>query len=288
MAYYAFGDPTMADIPEAPTPAGLPGEERAGFFPRRVYEPPQNKSRFRSFRDTYGVYGGWLIVSGLLASLLGWFAYRLDREHFWFHVCLEVAIASLMLVLTVMFVERMLEYRREQERKERWAIIREDTFYSLEAVLENIVGRSIYHLLNERIPATRRQHTSSAYYEVEQDLRKKREALTEATEAVQAWEQKITAWHDTLAPVFNMLRTVTVPQFLHSTRNRTLLRLLLGLQADICFSEIQLSYLRLSPAAIAINLEGIAITVQCCALIQWYLEQAKVQGLKDVDDWAEY
>ena len=105
---------------------------------------------------------------------------------------------------------------------------------------------------------------------------------------MQAWEQKITAWHDTLAPVFNMLRTVTVPQFLHSARNRTLLRLVLGLEADICYSEIFMIDLRLHPVATAVNLEAIAIIVKGCALIRWYLEQAKVHGVKDIDDWAEY
>lgn len=228
----------MADIPkpvpnpEASTPAELPVEEQDRVFPMHVYELPQSKSRFRAFRDAYGVYGGWLICSGLLASSLGLIAYRLDREHFWFHICVELAIGTLMLVLTVIFVERMLEYRREQERKARWAIIRNDTFISLDSVLSNIVRFAIEDLLDE---PTGTQRSSSDYYKVEHDLRKKGEALKEAkdAEAMQAWAHKIPAWHDRLAPVFNMLRTVTVPHFLHSTRNRTLLRILLGLEADI-------------------------------------------------------
>jgi hypothetical protein len=290
--------PAAGSEPGGPTPAGLRVKEHAGFFPRHVYEPPQKRSRFRSFRAAYGVYGVYLIVTGLLASFLGWGAYRLDHEHFWFHVCIELAIAGFMLVLTVMFIERMLEYRREQERKDRWALIRDDTFRSLETVLQYIIRFSVDVLLDEPTPSSRMQHTSSAYYEVEQRLRKKSETLEEANdaEAMQAWAHKITVWHDTLAPVFNLLRTVTVPRFLHSTSNRTLLRIVLGLEATVSHSEIFMIDLGPRPdwstainaKSIAVNLGGIAVVVNECALIQWYLEQTKIHGVKDIDDWAEY
>src|SRR5947209_8522395 len=95
------GAGAAAHIPQSPpnqeaaTPAGQRVEERARYFPRPVYEP-QRRSLLRSFRDAYGVYGRWLIVFGLLAFALGRLAYGLDHEHFWFHVCVELAIASFM------------------------------------------------------------------------------------------------------------------------------------------------------------------------------------------------
>jgi hypothetical protein len=288
--------PQPVSNPETPTPAGQPVEEEAEYFPWPNYEPPGAKSRFRSFREAYGVYGKWLLYSGLFAFTLGLSAYGLDHEHFWFHVCVELAIASFMLVLTVIFVERMLEYRREQERKERWAMIRRDTFVSLDSVLTFIVLYSVIDLLDEPTPSTEMQDTSSAYYKVAQDLTKKSEALKAARDAaaMQAWAHKMFAWHDTIAPVVNMLRSVTVPHFLHSTGNRTLLRLVLGLEQHICHSEVSMinlrrpDFSRVIDISVTNNLETIARIVRGCGLIRFYLEQAKTCGVKDVDDWTNY
>jgi len=79
--------------PEPPTPAGPPVEEQTElpFWQPMVYEPPGSKGRFRSFRDSYGIYGIGLLVSGIMAYEFGLLAYRLDPEHFWFHVCIELA-----------------------------------------------------------------------------------------------------------------------------------------------------------------------------------------------------
>lgn len=290
--------PRPVPNPEAPTSAGLPVEKRAAVSPWRPieYVIPQSKSRLRSFREAYGFYGVWLICSGLLACSLGLIAYRLDHDHFWFHVCIEFAIASLMLVLTVMLVERMLEYRREQERKERWSLIRNDTFVSLDTILMNIVRFSIIDLLDEPIPSTGMHHTQSAYDKVAQDLTEKNETLKDAKDAkaMQEWAHKMLAWHNTLAPVFNMLRTVTIPQFLHSTRNRTLLRIVLGLEDGIRHSDVFMIELRRPDFSTSINflvtsnLDAIARIVKGCALIRYYLEQARNCGVKDIDDWADY
>src|ERR1700693_4986753 len=93
------------------TPTGPPIGEGFRFFPRHIprhkYEVPQRKGRFRAFRNAYGVYSLWLISAGVWAFTFGAFAYTLDKEHFWFHVCIELSVAALMLVLTVIFVERM-------------------------------------------------------------------------------------------------------------------------------------------------------------------------------------
>jgi len=164
-------------------------------------------------------------------------------------------------------------------------------------------------LLDEVVPKPK---TESAYRKVEQDLTQKCEALKEMKDAtaMQSWAHKMQEWHDTLAPVFNMLRTVTVPSFFHSTRNRTLLRIVFGLERHIGYSEVFLIDLRHSRVSadsnnilpttdqarcneaflglVIVNLNVIATIVGSCALIQYYVGQARNLGVKDIDDWAGY
>jgi hypothetical protein len=118
-------------------------------------------------------------------------------------------------------------------------------------------------------------------------LIKKAENLQEVqdAEAMGAWEHKLSSWHDNLAPVFNLLRTVTVPDFLHSSRNRTLHRMVLGLQASIGRSEMHMITVSHAPS---LALQAVAAIVNDCKLIQWYLEEAKKLGVKDIDEWTAY
>ena len=67
------------------------------------------------------------------------------------------------------------------------------------------------------------------------------------------------------------------------------------LEAGIGFSEMSMLDMRRSDISIAgklisvtSTLEAIAWIINSCALIRFYLEQAQIQGVKDIDDWAGY
>ena len=191
----------------------------------------------------YITYYVLLILFTMLAGCFGLAAYRLDAEHFWFHILVELFIAMLMVLLTIVIVEKMLEYRQEKERKERWAVIRNDSLDYLEMVLYIIVVRTAAQLLDDplQLASNDTKHTKHLAYEnVWQDLKRQHEALKQSDDAqtVQALAGKITQLQEILTPAFNMLRTVSVPAILHSSRNRTLHRGILVLSSAMCSFEI--------------------------------------------------
>ena len=59
-----------------------------------------------------------LILFTMLAGCFGLAAYRLDAEHFWFHILVELFIAMLMVLLTIVIVERMLERQKRNARND--------------------------------------------------------------------------------------------------------------------------------------------------------------------------
>jgi hypothetical protein len=294
-----FGDSTMAD-------ASKPGDEVATHTPQPVTNPmtpapPHNgmpkggwgeklarlKGRLLPSADAYVNYYIWLISFGCLGVTFGLLAYGFHNEHFWFHICLELSVGMLMLLVTVVLVERMLEYRREMEHKQRWSLVREDTLTFYKLILVKIVIASAVDLLAKpQLLAD----SSDSYKAVANELRTQCGILeqTNDAQAMKAWAQKIIEWHVTLTPVFNMLRTVVVPPILYNSRNRTLVRCVLVTQALIGSSEISLMELRRDPSISPSSLGEIARIVESCEAAKDYFEQAELHGVNDLDDWGKY
>jgi hypothetical protein len=264
----------------APAPNGIP----AGGWREKW---ALLKGRVLSFADVYSHYYSWLISFGLLAWVFGMLAYRFHNEHFWFHICLELSVGMLMLLVTVVLVERMLEYRRGVEQKHRWALVRKDTLIFYDLILRNIVQVSASDLLDK--PELSRG-SSDSYKAVENELKKQCATLeqTDDAQAMKTWAQKIIDWHGTLTPVFNMLRTVVIPPILYSSKNRTFVRCVLVTQALIDYSEISLIQLRRDPLVSARSLGEIARIIGSCVADKNYLEQVELLGFKDIDDLAKY
>ncbi len=87
-------------------------------------------------------YNGPLIGLFLIAALCGIVAYSMEPHHFWFHIFIEVTIAAFTLVLTVIVIEDLLEYRRDRDRKDQWRVVREFTLRRLYHFITSIIRAS--------------------------------------------------------------------------------------------------------------------------------------------------
>ena len=282
------GDEVATHTPQPVTNPITPARPHNGMPKRGLREKMARlKGRLLPSADAYGNYYGWLISFGSLAVTFGSLAYGFHNEHFWFHICVELSVGMLMLLVTVVLVERMLEYRREMEQKQRWSLVRGDTLVFYKLILLKIVIASAVDLLDKSHLLA---DSSDSYKAVENELKTQCGILaqTDDAQAMKAWAQKIIEWHATLSPVFNMLRTVVVPPILYSSRNRTLVRCVLMTQGLIGTSEILLMQLRRDPSLSPSSLGAIARIVGSCHTDKYYLEQAELRGVNDLDDWGKY
>jgi hypothetical protein len=92
--------------------------------------------RYRRWLDRYRV---WLAVFATVSIVTFIASLWLKPDEFLFHFFIEMSIAAVTLIVTVLVVEDMLEHRRKMERDEHWAVIRQTTLMELTASVGNVV-----------------------------------------------------------------------------------------------------------------------------------------------------
>jgi hypothetical protein len=90
-------------------------------------------------------YYRWLLVFAVGSAAFAVLSWCLEPEPriFWSHVAVELTVASLTLLLTVVVVERLLEHQRREERDRQWELVRLFTERDLEFTVWTIAFTTI-------------------------------------------------------------------------------------------------------------------------------------------------
>lgn len=213
-------------------------------------------------RQILNLYYGPLALFTILAIVFICFANAADHEgHFWFHLSVELAVAFAMIVVTVLMVERMLEYRREQDRHAQWTEVRNYTVTVLWSSMVQVSGFAFSLFIpaqtkaqpaNQQLLDSVLAGTGNPTAQTVQAMEQLIDLLNQSfqqTPKDQALANRLLLWMKPCLPRFTYIREAIIPRLLHTTTDRHLHMLMMQLDIAAFWLQGKLAMLEFGAAA---------------------------------------
>ena len=202
-----------------------------------------------------------LLASAAIAALVfAFLAWWLDHDgHFWFHLCLEIAVALGIIVITVTIVEKLVERQRREELKAEWSRVRSATIETLCMGLVQIAGY-IFLFLYAKKEQKQRDESAAIIRVLGKTLL---QPTNETIEAVGRMSELLAAgggvvevderlctriillWRRQIKPRLDTIRMTVIPRLLNAEADRPLLEELMQLDKRAFLLESQVSVNRM-------------------------------------------
>jgi hypothetical protein len=178
-----------------------------------------------------------LVATSVASIALLYIAHRTEVE-FWRHLFTELGVAGIGIVLTVVFVEELLERRRRQQRRQEWRLFAEFTLQSLSELLHYSTLLTMVQFAN-REDDIFQAHLRDRFlpdetgWEALRPTKQKSFVARLFARRIEAnsWPElsevktkEVLRWVDTIKPMIDSLRHVLIPRLLLISENTLFLR----------------------------------------------------------------